>query len=65
MIPRAHPAGRGLTYAAEAGHERYDLPPLPRGFCWTYGELRSPVGTIELYEARADGLGRMVREEDA
>jgi len=30
MSPRSqqHPAGRGLTFAAEAGHERYDGCPL-------------------------------------
>jgi hypothetical protein len=47
--PRSHPAGSGLTYAGSPGHAEYDLPGLPEGFCWTYGELFAPGQTAIAY----------------
>lgn len=58
--PRAHPAGRGLTYAASPGHEQYDLAPLPGDFCWTYGELAAPGLTAQ---AMIDAAELVRREE--
>lgn len=52
-MPRSHPAGRGLTYAAQPGHDKYpDLHPLPVGFCMTWGEVYAPVATIDATPAR-------------
>lgn len=52
MTPRPHPAGRGLTYAAEPGHDQYPLPPLPPEFCWTLAELHAPAMVCERFLRR-------------
>lgn len=52
MRSRQHPAGRGLTYAAEAGHDQYPLPPLPGDFCWAHAELFAPAFTAMSYLRR-------------
>lgn len=47
---RAHPAGRGLTYAAVHNSSEYpELPPLPPGFCWTHAEIFAPAMVCETY----------------